>query len=509
MMYGKHIIIASILTALIPSVVSAQVVVSEVMYDLEGSDAGREWIEVYNSGSSAATLSEWKIFEGETNHSLIAYSGSETLGSSAYAIIADNPTKFLEDHPAFTGPLFDSAFSLSNTGETLTLRCCLPGQGGTGDSLVNKDTVFYNPESGAAGDGNSLHRTSVTGTSFIASSPTPGTGQFQNAVPGSGTTSDGGDTTAASSGMNLNTGASSVTSPSTTLARASAGNDRTVIVGIDSRFEGKAYDTGNRPVEAQFRWNFGDGTAALGQTVTHQWEYPGRYAVVLEVARFETTVSHRITVSAEVPQLSFEVQSDGGVLIVNLSNRELDISGWRISDKNLSFTFSPSSIVLRNASIRLSSSGLRFSASSDAKLLYSNGEVAPYAPISTSSSPATGTGAMPSENPTLTPLTVNTSSDFVIDEEETGNVPVENMEVPEEISEPSVKDDVKLENIEQVAAVAATDTGERMSLLWWAGLLLVVGLGSVAVFLGRRIRSRKSYFEQSSWNIIEDTDEKV
>src|SRR3989338_825587 len=127
----------------LPVCASAQVVISEIMYDLEGSDANREWIEIYNSGSSVVNITEWRLFEGDSNHVLTAV-GSETLATGGYAVIADDPEKFREDWPSFSGRLFDSSFSLSNTGGTLVLRCC------SGGDLLDRDFISYSGDSGAA-----------------------------------------------------------------------------------------------------------------------------------------------------------------------------------------------------------------------------------------------------------------------------------------------------------------------------------------------------------------------
>ena len=49
-------------------VAHASVTINEIMYDLEGADTGREWVEVHNSGSEAVDLLKWKFVEGGTNH---------------------------------------------------------------------------------------------------------------------------------------------------------------------------------------------------------------------------------------------------------------------------------------------------------------------------------------------------------------------------------------------------------------------------------------------------------
>ena len=132
---------------LIPnSAVNAQVIISEVMYDLEGSDSTREWVEIYNSGSDAVDLLKWRFFEQGVNHKLKVSQGSAVLPPQKYAIIADNASVFLEENSAVSATVFDSSFSLKNSGETLILR--------NGD-LDDVDAVTYTSDWGAAGDGNS------------------------------------------------------------------------------------------------------------------------------------------------------------------------------------------------------------------------------------------------------------------------------------------------------------------------------------------------------------------
>ena len=149
----------------VPMISNAQVYINEIMYDLpasSGADAGREWVEIYNSGSGAIDLTGWKFFENDVNHSLSNISGGVNLPAGGYAIIADNSTSFLVDWPLFSGILFDSSFSLNNTGETLVLK----------DSTQTVvDEVTYQSATGADGDGNSLAR---SGSTWTALAPTPG-----------------------------------------------------------------------------------------------------------------------------------------------------------------------------------------------------------------------------------------------------------------------------------------------------------------------------------------------
>src|SRR3989338_2302898 len=370
---------------IVPQWAAAQVVISEIMYDLEiGSDSGREWIEVFNAGSSVA-FTEWKLFENGSNHTIAAHSGGEMLASGAYAVIADNPTKFLEDWPSYSGLLFDSAFSLSNTGETLIMRCC-------GSDLVDKDSITHNSETGAAGDGKSLHRTSVSASSLIPATPTPGTGTLTTEVPDDTEDEETEGTTEETTTLTASTSAaapyqSSYVAPPLPVLFADGGDDRTVIVGADTEFRGRAYNREQDFVEkVRFSWNFGDGTIAEGQSVLHHFEYPGKYMAVLSIALDRAAYSDRIVISAEPAKLSFTVLHDSSVAIENSSGKNLDLSRWHIKSFGRDFSLPEDTIILAGATLRIPQKTLGFSVGPQTELQYPNGFVALKAGESTSSS---------------------------------------------------------------------------------------------------------------------------
>lgn len=150
---------------LFPVVSYADVVINEIMYDLSGSDSGREWVEVYNNGSSAVDISGWRFLEtaSANNHGFTVVSGSANISSNGFAIIASDPTKFLLDWPAFSGNLYKASFSsLNNTEGTLFLK---------DKTLKVADQITYSSSQGGSGDGNSLQK---SGSSWIANLPTPG-----------------------------------------------------------------------------------------------------------------------------------------------------------------------------------------------------------------------------------------------------------------------------------------------------------------------------------------------
>jgi len=70
------------LLLIFPGGLYSQVVITEVMYDLEGSDSGREWVEIVNLSSQTLDISLWKFFENGTNHGLALFQGEINLESS-------------------------------------------------------------------------------------------------------------------------------------------------------------------------------------------------------------------------------------------------------------------------------------------------------------------------------------------------------------------------------------------------------------------------------------------
>ncbi|MBU2263634.1 lamin tail domain-containing protein, partial [Patescibacteria group bacterium] len=221
----------------LPLFASASVVINEIMYDLEGSDSGREWVEIYNNGSSPVDLTGWKFFEANTNHVLTLVQGNINISGNGFAVIVDNAEKFLVDWPNFSGTLFDSSFSFSNTGESLTLRNA---------DLADVDTVTYSSDWGANGDGNSLQK--IDGQ-WKVGSPTPGA---QN----SASTSD----VDVSESPEPTSDVGSQSWPTEPQIYANAGEDRNAIAGADIKFSGRALGLQKEPLEnARYLWSFGDG----------------------------------------------------------------------------------------------------------------------------------------------------------------------------------------------------------------------------------------------------------
>lgn len=340
---------------MIPAPAFAGVVITEIMYNLEGADSNREWIEVTNVGSAPVGLNGYRFFESDTNHRLEVVQGSAQLAAGASAVIADDAEQFRSDWPDYSGMLFDSSFALKNTGETLTIRD--PG-------LNDLDSVTYSPDWGADGTGESLQ---LSGSDWIAAAPTPGT---TGDVPqeSAGTQQSAENTDSEQSGP--------LRPRIEPEFYADAGGDRTVIAGADTTYTGVGLTPdGEELTKVEFIWNFGNGEMKRGREVIHHYDYPGTYRVFLTVASGKTTASDAIRVRAVAPNVGVSDESADFVELTNHSDRELDLSGWFLAHGNREFRLPENTYILPDTSVRIASEASGIAGS--AILLFPNGEPVP------------------------------------------------------------------------------------------------------------------------------------
>ncbi|MFA5127092.1 MAG: lamin tail domain-containing protein [Patescibacteria group bacterium] len=133
-------------------------VVSEIMYDDQGSDSGKEWVEVYNAGNETVEIlagsgrQAWRFYDG-SNHTIDLIQGTSTIASQEFFILASDADQFLSDHPGFSGTVFDTVMSLSNSSSTVALSF----DGGSSQTIL----ASYDAAWGAGGDGYTLEKKSL------------------------------------------------------------------------------------------------------------------------------------------------------------------------------------------------------------------------------------------------------------------------------------------------------------------------------------------------------------
>lgn len=269
---------------------------------------------------------------------------------------------------------------------------------------------------------------------------------------------------------------------------ADAGGDRTVIVGADTQFNGRAYNRQKEHVEhVRFNWNFGDGSTAEGPTVTHHYAYPGRYAVVLTIAQNLDAVSDRIIVTAEPAKLAFDVPQDGSVAIRNYAGRDLDLSGWIVRSAGQLFTLPEGSVILNNETMRIPQKTLKFWSGAQTELDYPNGVLVLRANESS--------GARVSVPATPSPVPVPSVAPVV----RTRTAPAADPVPEADASTEAVADATSTGSSEAQTAAAAAAVSSN-SMYWWSGALALAALAGGAVLAVRRIRA-------GEWDIVEETQE--
>ena len=114
--------VALILLTVTPAMAHAAIIeFDHIEYDPAGADSGHEWVRIHNVSGAPLDLTNWRLSEGGTNHKLRALAGA-VIPQGGFAVIADSAEQYVADHSGTTDVVFDSAFSLSNTGETLELK---------------------------------------------------------------------------------------------------------------------------------------------------------------------------------------------------------------------------------------------------------------------------------------------------------------------------------------------------------------------------------------------------
>jgi hypothetical protein len=341
-----------------PLIAHASVSITEIMYDLDGSDANREWIEVCNYSTENVSFSGWKFNDG-SNHTINEPSvnggiGSAILSSGGCLILAADASLFISEYPEFSGTVLDTVMSLNNSGEELTLL----NQGGDIQA-----TVLYESSNGAAGDGKSLHR---NGAEFIAGPPTPGTEneEILDEENSPSSPSQGGEQ------LGDEEKEKKVSVPQIVLELTLP---RYVTAGVPVPITGRVLGySGEDRTYGFFTYNFGDGsvrTTTVATQPSYTYKYPGEYVVTFSYALSEYSLKPEGEVERIVTVISPTVAiadflSDGALVLKNTANQDIDLAGFSISSGS-STTVLPHTLLKKGKNITIPPTVTQFSSATE------------------------------------------------------------------------------------------------------------------------------------------------
>jgi len=164
---------------------------SEVFYDASSTDDGLEWIELYNSSSSAIDLSDFSLGNGGTTYLSSVAQLSGTIPAGGVFVVGGPTSDASNGNPSYDLELnFNPDLQNSGTAGDGVALFNVPAEF-VSSSTVPIDAVIYGPnnnsnlidetgsanppEVGDASAGSSIERTDLGGSWQIQSSPTPGT----------------------------------------------------------------------------------------------------------------------------------------------------------------------------------------------------------------------------------------------------------------------------------------------------------------------------------------------
>lgn len=354
--------------------------ITEVMYDVEGTDTDREWVEIFNDTEDTIDLSQYRFNDG-ANHVLNAPpanggQGSLTFQPQQYAILAANAEIFLNEHPGFSGTVIDTVMNLTNTGDMIALML----------GTVSVASHTYTSDDGAAGDGHTLQY--IDGI-WTESSASPGlAGVIENNEPPPSDSNTQTTNTTPSSHEALSAKEKERISElrkqfvidfSSLPKTGVAGGTLTMKTLVANAYK-ETYAVG------RFVWSMGDGAfveRSDDDPFSYVYMYPGEYVVTMDFYKKtntgsipEKTARKIITITAPNIRIG-SIDSYGSVEIVNDSSEEREIGGWRLSCGSQQFVFPLHTILLPKKKLYISSriSGLSLTSQSVVVLMNENRDV--------------------------------------------------------------------------------------------------------------------------------------
>lgn len=315
--------------------VSADVVINEVLYDPDGTDTGKEYIRLYNNGDSDVDLTNWDLDPSSAPYftfpSFILKSKTfvniyiNTFGTDSETDLYDNDSSNMSNTK---GPiaLFNSTTHSQSTiidyieygeaGQSNESKAVAAGIWTAGDFIPDADEgkAIKLKTNGVDNNSSDDWQEASPTLTEVSETPTPLEDPSEE-EPVSGTSNQP--------------------------PIPDAGDNIIAFIGQEIDFDGsKSKDPDGN--ELAYSWNMGNGDLIEKPFFTYKYLYPGTYLVTLMVYDGQYYVSETITVkiqSQEITINEFIPNPEGDdaenewIEIYNGSDSIVNISGWQLDDE--------------------------------------------------------------------------------------------------------------------------------------------------------------------------------
>lgn len=332
--------LALLFTAL-PTISHAQVLLSEIAWMGTDANPSHEWIELYNLSTTPTDLAGWTITSEDGSLSVTL---SGTLSPHGVGLIERGTDSAV---PGVTALLtYDG--EMSDAGGTLTLK---DNTGAPVDSAPGGTNW-----AGIGGKSTTPIKTAQRTRmgAWVTATPTPGLDNAQVSDPvidtTVGTTTSTTLPTVSGSVTRSSGGGSSAKRDPLTIVRASStalyvGKPVTFMTGTASS---------RTTLTHGYYWNFGDAETTTGKTVTHIYQFPGEYVVMVEATstRNKPTTA-RLDVEILPYALVLGTTTEGNITLTNINDTDVVLDDYTIAGGSFSLVFPRNSILKPKAAYTL------------------------------------------------------------------------------------------------------------------------------------------------------------
>ena len=123
------------------------VVINEINYNSHDDYESKDWVELYNAGTTDVDLTGWTYSDEDDDH-VFAFPDGTILRSGEYLVAAQEIASFSAIHPGVSNVVGDADFGLAGGGELVRI---FDASGAIADSLTYDDSAPWPEEADAQG----------------------------------------------------------------------------------------------------------------------------------------------------------------------------------------------------------------------------------------------------------------------------------------------------------------------------------------------------------------------